>query len=114
QVLNDLLKANAIPLDILVGQEIRVYGDILEDFKKGDLSTVNGSKYILIELPFKDLPYYVDQLLYDIQIAGLKPVIVHPERNSVLCDNPNKLYKFVVKGALTQVTAGSLFGDYGE
>lgn len=114
ELLNELLKSKSIPLDILVGQEVRVYGDIVDDFKNGEIATVNHSQYILLEFPFKDVPYYADQLLYDIQIAGLNPVIVHPERNDELCNHPDRLYDFVVKGALTQVTAGSFFGDYGE
>ena len=36
------------------------------------------------------------------------PIIVHPERNAELIEWPDKLYNFVNKGALTQVTAGSL------
>ena len=42
------------------------------------------------------------------------PIIVHPERNAELIERPDKLYKLVSKGALTQVTAGSLLGKFGK
>ena len=42
------------------------------------------------------------------------PIIVHPERNAELIERPDKLYNLVNKGALTQVTAGSLLGKFGK
>ena len=42
------------------------------------------------------------------------PIIVHPERNAELIERPDKLYDLVSKGALTQVTAGSLLGKFGK
>src|SRR5699024_7950269 len=45
---------------------------------------------------------------------GYKPIIVHPERNRELIEQPNKLYDLVRKGALTQVTTNSLLGRFGK
>ena len=42
------------------------------------------------------------------------PIIVHPERNAELIERPDKLYNLVNKGALTQVTSGSLLGKFGK
>ena len=38
----------------------------------------------------------------------MTPIIVHPERNVEIIERPDKLYNLVSKGALTQVTAGSV------
>jgi len=45
---------------------------------------------------------------------GLVPIIVHPERNQEIMQNPDLLYHFVNNGALTQITAGSLIGQFGK
>lgn len=53
-------------------------------------------------------------MLFDIQVFGYIPIIVHPERNKELLEQPRKLYDFVKNGALTQVTAGSVVGRFGK
>jgi len=113
-VLNKLFEANEIPLMVVAGQEVRIYGEVIEDFQKGEIQTVNDSKYILIEFPFDSVPHYAEQLLYDIQLAGLTPVIVHPERNRELLENHRRMYELVKNGALTQVTAASVIGKFGK
>ncbi|MDF0727050.1 tyrosine protein phosphatase [Cytobacillus sp. S13-E01] len=114
-MLNDELKQRQIPLTILPGQEPRIYGEILEDFHNGQILTLNNSeKYLFIELPAGHVPRYTEQLLFDIQMKGLVPIIVHPERNQEIIENPDILYQFVKKGACTQVTASSVAGYFGK
>ena len=47
-------------------------------------------------------------------MKGITPIIVHPERNKEFIENPTMLYEFVKRGALTQVTAGSVAGKAGK
>lgn len=112
--LNSILSKENIPLEILPGQENRIYGEILEDYKKGEILTLSNTKYLFIEFPSASVPRYAERLLYDIQIEGLIPVIVHPERNKELLGNPSILYEMVKNGSLTQVTAASLAGYFGK
>lgn len=113
-ILNELFDAENLDLTVLPGQEVRLYGEILEDMDKGEILPINDSKYIFIEFPSDSVPHYTEQLFYDIQLAGYKPVIVHPERNRELLQNPNKMYNFIRKGALSQVTAASVVGKFGK
>ncbi|WP_077329071.1 tyrosine-protein phosphatase [Virgibacillus siamensis] len=112
--LNGKLQEQNIPVEILPGQETRVYGEMVEDLKKGEVIPINGTQYVLVEFPHNHVPNYARQLLFDLQIAGYKPVIVHPERNTELQENTDKLYRMVKSGALTQITAGSLLGKTGK
>jgi protein-tyrosine phosphatase len=113
--LNEVLIEEKIPLIILPGQEPRIYGEILEDYENGKILTLNDSgKYLFIELPSNHVPRYTERLLYDIQMKEITPIIVHPERNQEIIENPDKLYQLVEKGALTQVTASSITGDFGK
>ena len=115
KLVNHELTQAAIPLTILPGQEPRIDGEFLQDYNKGELLSLNnGGKYIFIEFPSGHVPRYAEQLLFDIQLNGLTPVIVHPERNSELLENPNLLYKFVKNGACTQITASSVTGHFGK
>ncbi|NHC42860.1 tyrosine protein phosphatase [Bacillus sp. MM2020_1] len=112
--LNQALKESNIDVTILPGQEPRIYGEILSDIEKGDIQTLNNSQYLFIEFPSNHVPRYTEKLLFDLQVKGLTPIIVHPERNSELIERPEVLYRLVEKGALTQVTASSLCGYFGK
>ncbi|MED4534444.1 CpsB/CapC family capsule biosynthesis tyrosine phosphatase [Metabacillus fastidiosus] len=114
EALNQLLERENILLEVLPGQETRIYGEILEDLEKGEILSLNQSNYLFIELPSGHVPRYTEQLLFDIQLKGLTPIIVHPERNAQIFEDPDLIYKLVEKGILTQVTAGSLAGQFGK
>jgi protein-tyrosine phosphatase len=113
--LNQTLKQEEIPVEILPGQQTAVYRRMLEDLKEGTLLPLNGTaKYIFIELPHDHLPDYMIDLLFDMQIAGFIPVISGPERNEAFVEDPGKLYELVKNGALTQISAASLLGIAGK
>ncbi|MEH7239556.1 tyrosine-protein phosphatase [Bacillus sp. JJ1562] len=113
--INKEISQHKIPLTILPGQEPRIYGEILQDYNKGEiLSLNNGGKYLFVEFPSGHVPRYSEQLLFDIQLNGLTPVIVHPERNSEIMENPDLLYNFVKNGACTQITSSSVTGHFGK
>lgn len=77
--------------------------------------TLNDTgKYLFIEFPSSQVPHYAERLLLDIQTKGIIPIIVHPERNSRFLEDPNLLYRFIKNGALAQLTAGSVTGDFGK
>jgi protein-tyrosine phosphatase len=110
----EISQAN-IPITILPGQEPRIDGELLQDYNKGEiLSLNNGGRYLFVEFPSGHVPRYAEQLLFDIQLNGLTPVIVHPERNSEILENPDLLYRFVKNGACTQITASSVTGHFGK
>lgn len=111
---NDLLIKENIPLHILPGQENRIYGELVEDYQKGEIQTLANTKYLFIEFSSSSVPRYSERLLYNIQNQGLTPIIVHPERNKEILDNPDVLYRLVSNGALTQVTAASIAGYFGK
>jgi len=112
--LNELFTESNIPLDVLPGQEVRIFGELLEDFEKGEIQTLNNSKYLLLEFPSDSIPAYTEQMIFNIQRAGIIPVIAHPERNRDLYTNPNRLYELISQGALGQLTAGSLTNQFGK
>jgi len=113
-ILNALFEKEDIPLTVLPGQETRLNGDMIEEIKNGILQPLNDTKYLFVEFPSANVPRYAKQMLFDIQVAGLTPIIVHPERNQELLEHPSRLYEFIQNGALTQVTAASIVGKFGK
>jgi protein-tyrosine phosphatase len=72
-----------------------------------------GTSYVLVEYPGLQLPpVNAAMALSIIHRAGWIPVVAHPERYRNL-DSLAPLGEFLAAGALLQVNAGSLFGDYG-
>ncbi|WP_459501930.1 tyrosine-protein phosphatase [Bacillus sp. C1] len=113
--LNNRLKEEEIHLTILPGQEIRLYGGLLEDYQLGEILTLNCTDvYTTIEFPANHVPRYAEKMLYELRVRGITPIIVHPERNTEIIERPELLYKLVHQGALTQITAGSVTGKFGK
>ena len=73
-----------------------------------------GTKFVLVEFPMLQLPpANAVVAVQNIRQAGWVPVIAHPERYRNL-ESLAPLGQFLTAGALLQVNAGSLFGDYGS
>ncbi len=112
--LNERIQQEQIPLTIIPGQEVRIHGELIEGYQQDEILTLTGtSRYLFVELPTNHIPRYTEQILFDIQMRDLVPIIVHPERNTALQEQPERLYHFVQNGALTQITASSLTGKFG-
>lgn len=113
-ILNTQLQQAGIGVDIYAGQEVRLYGELLQDYENNKLLTVNHSTHMLVEFPSSSIPAFAEQLLFDMQLKGITPIIVHPERNAAIAEDPDRLYKLIKNGALSQVTAASVNGKFGK
>jgi protein-tyrosine phosphatase len=112
--LNKQLYESGIHVTIHAGQEVRMYGELIEDFDNNKLLPFGQSKHMLIEFPSNGIPAFAEQVLFDMQVNGITPIIVHPERNTAINENPDKLYKLIKNGALSQITAASVNGKFGK
>ncbi|MCA0985128.1 tyrosine protein phosphatase [Halobacillus yeomjeoni] len=112
---NKALKNEGIPLEVLPGQEIRMTGEVMDSLKRDELLSMNHtSDHVYIEFPDHEVPTYASRVLQDMQQAGLKPIISHPETNRIFLQKPDLLYQIVKNGAITQVTAASIVGKNGK
>lgn len=104
-----------IPLTVMAGQEVRINGSLLDSIKQNELLFIDlKNKYLLIELPTLEIPSYTETLFFKIISSGYTPIIVHPERNLKIQENPNLIVPFLEMGVLTQLTAPSIVGIYGK
>jgi protein-tyrosine phosphatase len=74
---------------------------------------INQKDYLLVEFNEFSIPPAMDQTLHELQLAGLRPIITHPERNPILRSQPERLLHWVRLGCFAQITAGSLSGVFG-
>lgn len=112
--LKAVLKEHKIPIEILPGHEVRISENILDDIDKGRALTVNNKKkYILLELPFESVPFYVYEVVKKIKEKEITPIIAHPERNDQIQEDKRVMKRLIAAGALSQITGGSLLGQFG-
>ncbi|WP_066633664.1 tyrosine-protein phosphatase [Desulfolucanica intricata] len=113
--LNSCIQKEKIPLTVIPGVE--AYIDILlpSRVKNKEILTINnGGKYLLIEFPMSEVPNYSEQVIFELMLSGITPIIAHPERNKAIINNPRLLFSLLNKGALVQLTAASLKGVWGK
>ena len=76
--------------------------------------SINGKQYLLVEFPDFGIPQNISSSFHEMSVAGIVPILTHPERNVTLMQNPDKLVEWIQMGCLVQVTAGSLTGRFGK
>jgi protein-tyrosine phosphatase len=103
-----------IAVRMLSGSELYLTPESPKLGDNGELVTINGGHYILVETAFHEYPRYVDEVLFQLQARGLRPILAHPERYAVFSADPGQLEPVVQRGIYTQVTAGSLLGHFGK
>ncbi|OEU53149.1 MAG: hypothetical protein BA871_01415 [Desulfuromonadales bacterium C00003096] len=107
--LNGVLNKRGYPLQILTGADVSAMLPPQEIAHY----TINGTNYFLLEFPHSHLPHQANQMVFQMCLAGLRPIITHPERNPSIIREPELLFSLVDAGCLVQITAGSLTSNFG-
>lgn len=110
---NAALLNEHIPLQVLPGMELYLGFDALRAIKTGQVMGLNQSRYLVVELPAREFPMYAERALFELMIAGYRPILNHPERNRGIQKNPDLMYRLADKGIMAMVTAASLLGRFG-
>jgi protein-tyrosine phosphatase len=76
--------------------------------------TINQKNYLLVEFAEFAIPPSMDDTMHQLQLAGLSPIITHPERNSLLRAQPERMYRWLHQGCYAQITALSILGRFGS
>lgn len=74
---------------------------------------INQHDYLLLEFNEVAIPPAVDLTLHEMQLAGIRPIITHPERNAILRTHPERMRDWVMRGCFGQVTGAALTGGFG-
>ena len=109
------LEEERLDLDVLPGADVHSHIDICRFIEEGKVMTLgDGGHYLLLELPSGVIPRGLDRYLFTIRLAGITPIITHPERNFEIQSDPWRIARTVSTGVLLQITADSLTGAFGS
>jgi protein-tyrosine phosphatase len=82
---------------------------------RGEVMTVaDRGNYLLLEPPLVGVPNYLEQLCFELQIAGITPLLAHPERTELYRQDPEIYQRLAERGCLIQVNAASIRGSEGR
>lgn len=113
QIKDELTKQN-IKINVYLGNEIFINNEIYDLIKIGDIHTLNNTRYILVELPFHNQIVNLEDIIYELKIKGLIPIIAHPERYSYFQNNYKEVDRLREEGFLFQGNYASILGYYGK
>jgi len=97
-----------------LGNEVWADEGLPELIEKGEIHTLNDSRYLLIEFPLHNEDKRAKNIIFEIISHNYIPIIAHPERYDYLKKNPDKAKEYIDSGALLQGNYLSLFGKYGS
>lgn len=112
--LKEKIKENKINIELYLGNEIFITDNIIELLKNDNVSSINISRYVLIELPFENEIIGLVDILYELRYIGLIPIIAHPERYAYFQNDFSKIEILKEEGTLFQVNYSSVLGFYGK
>jgi protein-tyrosine phosphatase len=107
------LAREELPLEIYPGADVRVderLAKLVDDDRV--LTAADRRRHLLLELPHE---LFVDPLpaIAELGQRGIQVILTHPERHRYLSAATDRIAAWVAAGAVLQVTAGSLLGDFG-
>jgi protein-tyrosine phosphatase len=114
QLRDELQRKIGSGLQLATGCDFHLNPENLESLRQNpSIYCINQRDYLLVEFNEISIPPSMDQALHEMQLTGLRPIITHPERNSILRARPERLRKWVQQGCFVQVTGGALTGNFG-
>jgi protein-tyrosine phosphatase len=115
QELQAKLDEDRVPIRIGRGCDFHLSYDNVRDAKAEPAKfSVNGLGYLMVEIPDFGVPPGLTETFYELQLAGLTPVLTHPERNPTLQADHRRLAEWMRGGVLVQVTGDSVTGKMGK
>ena len=103
-----------IPLRLAPGAEVLVRGEMEPLLEQELLMPLAGSRYLLVEFYFDELPDEITRQLGVIRRYGFVPVVAHPERYFCVQDEPRLARQWTSQGCVLQLNKGSILGTLGE
>ena len=114
EVLKDEVKKNNLDINLYLGNEIYIDDDIISLLRDEEITSLNDSKYLLIELPMSGEYENYEDIFTDLIYRGYKVILAHPERYFAFQKDFNRVYELERIGVLFQSNIDSIIGGYGS
>ena len=113
-LLKEAIKEQNLNINIYLGNEIFITDNIPELIEQDEISSLNHTRYLLIEFPFHNQILNLEDIIYEIKLKGYIPVIAHPERYTYFQDNYDLVEELKDMDVLFQCNYSSIIGYYGH
>ncbi|SRR5690554_229130 len=107
-----LLPELSAKINLRVASEYLMDESFARLFETEKLLTLKDN-YVLVEMSYLNPPIQLYDIIFDLQVAGYKPVLAHPERYLFYHQNFEEYKKLKVAGCLFQMNLLSTMGYYG-
>ncbi len=97
-----------------LGAEVHLDAGLPALVAAGERLRLAGGACLLLELPDMFPIKAIEELVFELQVAGVVPVLAHPERIGQFLRQPEQLRGLVERGAIGQATGSSVAGVFGE
>lgn len=115
RALNARLSDERVPLTVLPGAEVHISADVIARVKDGHAPTLaDNGRTVLFELSMSQYPLDLENLVFQMRLAGLQVLFAHPERIRYFGDDLARYEAVIRLGAFGQLTTGSVTGLFGE
>lgn len=114
KVLRAALKYYNIDLNLYLGNEIYIDDNIYELLQSGKITSLNNTRYLLIELPMSGIYDEYKEIFISLMKKGYRVILAHPERYKSFQEDFNKIYELESIGVYFQSNLDSIVGKYGE
>jgi protein-tyrosine phosphatase len=106
------LLVKGIPVEIEAAAEYYLDHELDRLVKEQHVLTF-GDEFLLFELPFLSEPMMLLSVVFEMQSAGYRPVLAHPERYQYWHTDLSTMEKLKDRGVLFQLNTIALMGAYG-
>lgn len=114
EMVRQAVKAKGINIVIEAAAEYMVDMDMEKLITESQPLLTFGQNLILIEMSFAGASANIEQVIFQLRLKGLQPVLAHPERYGYYHNDFEKYRHYVELGCLLQVNLLSLLGYYGK
>lgn len=110
---NMLLKQHDVNVTVKAAAEYLMDDSLLQLLSNEPLLTLKDN-YVLVEMSYINPPLQLYDIIFELQLAGYKPVLAHPERYNFYHQKMDEYAKLKKAGCLFQINLLSTVGYYGE
>jgi len=110
----EAVAAAGIPVVIEAAAEYMLDENIENILKSGEQLMTLKDKYMLIEMSYLAPSQNANEVIFELQLKGITPILAHPERYNFYHKEFDKYENFKDRGVLLQVNLLSLSGYYGK
>lgn len=109
------VEAAGVPLQVSLGREVAISSALDLGAAEVEEMRMADSRWLLLEAPHGRLyPFGLSEMTERLHQQGIATILAHPERNRHVQAGGRIVSEHVARGGLSQVTATSLVGGFGN